>query len=349
MAEKPTNMIDEPLNTSGKFSNITENSTKTSESYFPIHPMVLRIDTVFSFNVYIRTQQDHYEIFHTGGEAYTAYIHGGIFKFSLSKLYVRDSDKHYYFNYLEKFFIIIINDSFISTQKKAKISYELVSYLAMVVCKNPEEETIIRYKKVIKPIAEFVIKQDDAINQLISLAKSSYTVCNHLINVGIYGLGLAKEVLAKDLNFDMSEIAAGFFLHDIGKCTIPEHILYKQGSLSDEEWRIIKKHPQKGYDMLKKFNILTEEEQIIVLQHHERHDGKGYPAGLKGNQIHTYSKICSIADAFDALTSYRSFRKAKKSFEALKIMHTEMKHEFDPEFFSRFVLLFSKSKDVEKK
>ena len=348
MAEKLSNTIDVPLNNSGKSSNINENSTKTSESYFPIHPMVLRIDTVFSFNVYIRTQQDHYEIFHTAGEAYTAYIHGGIFKYSLSKLYVKDSDKHYYFNYLENFFIIIINDPLINILRKTQISHELVSHLAMIVCENPKAEIIIRYKNVIKPISEFIIKQKDAIYQLISMTKSSYNDYNHLVNVGIYGMGLAKEVLAKDVNFDMSEIAAGFFLHDIGICNIPKHIYHKQGSLTDEEWIIMKKHPQEGYNMLKKLNILTGEAQIIILQHHERHDGKGYPSGLKGNQIHTYSKICSIADTFDALTSYRPFRKAKKSFEALKIMHTEMKNEFDPKFFGRFVLLFSKSKNVEK-
>jgi HD-GYP domain-containing protein (c-di-GMP phosphodiesterase class II) len=94
--------------------------------------------------------------------------------------------------------------------------------------------------------------------------------------------------------------------------------------------------------MLQKFGVLSEEIAAIVLQHHERNDGKGYPLGLKGDKIHTLSKICTIADVFDALTSQRPYRTSKSSFHALGIMQNEMKHEFDGEFFAQFVRLFSR-------
>ncbi len=77
--------------------------------------------------------------------------------------------------------------------------------------------------------------------------------------------------------------------------------------------------------------MISDEIKTIIMQHHERHIGDGYPLGLKGDQIHTYSKICSIADMFDALTSHRPYRYAKSSFNALQIMKNEMKKDFLPD------------------
>lgn len=308
--------------------------------------MIIRLDTVPSLDVFKKTANNTYEIFHTAGKAYSSAVHGNIFKNSISILYVKDTDRNHYNRYIENFFIIIVNDPFIDSRTKAKISHELLTFMAGLICEKPGTEIIIRYKKVIKSVTDFIIKNTDALNYLISVTKTSFTDSNHLINVGIYGLGLVKEIFVRDIDIKMSEVAAGFFLHDIGKFNIPKHITQKQGPLSDEEWGIVKKHPAEGYNILKKYKMLTHESEIIVLQHHERHDGEGYPNGLKDNQIHKFSKICSIADAFDSLTSYRPFRKSKKSFEALKIMHTEMKNEFDPDFFSKFVLLFSRANKV---
>ncbi|MFC1512341.1 HD-GYP domain-containing protein, partial [Candidatus Latescibacterota bacterium] len=131
-----------------------------------------------------------------------------------------------------------------------------------------------------------------------------------------------------------------FFLHDIGKSLIPIRILNKKGTLSSIEWEIIKEHPDKGYRLLEKFGTISEEIEIIVLQHHERHDGNGYPRGLKGEQIHIYAKICMIADVFDALTSYRPYKEKYSTFDALKIMKNEMYKNFNPEFFEKFAKLF---------
>lgn len=226
---------------------------------------------------------------------------------------------------------------------KQKLPTKVITFLAKTLFTSPGAEIIISYKKAIERLIDFIEHNEEGIRHLIRMTSSSYHEYNHAVNVGIFSTGLAMEIFADSaINHNMVEIASGFFLHDIGKYTIPKHISRKTGPLSFDEWRIMKKHPENGYKILKKFNALTDEIGVIVLQHHERHDGKGYPAGLKGNKIHMYSKICSIADAFDALTSKRPYRIPKSSFNALAIMQTEMKDEFDPEFFSRFVLLFSR-------
>ena len=107
------------------------------------------------------------------------------------------------------------------------------------------------------------------------------------------------------------------------------------------EWKIIKRHPEEGLKILENLGELTDEAKQIVMEHHERHDGSGYPKGLKGENIHVYGRICSIADSFDGLTSYRPYRKEFSTFNALKIMKNDMFKDFDPAYFAKFLKLFS--------
>jgi len=179
------------------------------------------------------------------------------------------------------------------------------------------------------------------LQNLINLTTLDFTTYNHSINVGIISTGLAKELLGDQPGYDFVEMAKGFFLHDIGKCIVPLDILDKKGPLTHAEWELVKRHPKEGIRILVQFNELTEVIKLIVSQHHERYNGKGYPKGLKGDQIHIFAKICSLADVFDALTAYRPYRKEYSTFKALKIIKNEMSQDFDPEFFAKFVKLFS--------
>ena len=104
----------------------------------------------------------------------------------------------------------------------------------------------------------------------------------------------------------------------------------------------MKTHPQKGYKMLKKAGMISEEASTIVLQHHERTDGSGYPKGLKGNGISVLGKICSIVDSFDAMTTNRYYQPALSSFEAMNVIKETMQDKkFDKEIFKQFVTFFS--------
>lgn len=140
------------------------------------------------------------------------------------------------------------------------------------------------------------------------------------------------EAIATKMNFDKSEIhkikVAGL-MHDIGKIGIPDSILNKVEPLTDSEWRVIKSHSEVGYRILSSVNEFSELSEF-VLAHHERWDGKGYPKGLRGAQIPIQARIISIADAFDAMTSDRTYRRALSVQEACE----EIKHNagelFDP-------------------
>lgn len=310
--------------------------------YISVHPQIFRIDTIRSFDIFAKNDTGRVNLFHPAGEIYTAEQHGRVFKHNISALYIRIIDKGRYTKYLEENIPFIMQDPFISLQDKAEISHEVLTLIAMTIFSSPGTEIILSFKKTIEEVTNFVLWNDEASKFLIQLTSSGFNEYNHAVNVGIFGLGLAKEVLVGKGDYNMSEITSGFFLHDLGKFTIPKHISRRNGPLSPDEWTIMKKHPEQGYRMLQKFGVLSEEVSTIVLQHHERNDGKGYPLGLKSEKIHMFSKICTIADVFDALTAQRPYRSPKSSFHALGVMQNEMKNEFDSEFFAHFVRLFSR-------
>ncbi len=130
-------------------------------------------------------------------------------------------------------------------------------------------------------------------------------------------------------------------LHDIGKIAIPDRILEKPGRLTKEEWEIIKTHPEKGAQIVKELTSFKKGTNII-LHHHERWDGKGYPDKLKGEEIPLGSRIISLADSFDAMISYRIYRdknskkKRKTIKEALKEINNNSGTQFDPKISKLF-------------
>ena len=133
----------------------------------------------------------------------------------------------------------------------------------------------------------------------------------------------------------------GFSLHDIGKVRIRPGIINKRGKLTDAKMAVMRTPPDQGYTILSVTKQLTEDCRIIVGQHHERQDGSGYPQKLKGDEIHAYGRICSIADVYDALTSEPSYQKKLDTFSALKLMKEQLLDHFHQDIFEKFVLLFT--------
>lgn len=127
-------------------------------------------------------------------------------------------------------------------------------------------------------------------------------------------------------------------LHDVGKIGIPDRILLKPGKLTDGEFRIMESHTEIGGKILENCDQYEtiKAGRIIALQHHERWNGKGYPAGLKGEDIHLYGRIVAIADNFDALTSERPYKKAFSLEKTMEIMTEGRGSFFDPELFDLF-------------
>ncbi len=168
-----------------------------------------------------------------------------------------------------------------------------------------------------------------------------YYTYTHSVNVGLLAILLSKNVFTDTSDHDMEELGAAFFLHDLGKCNIPAYLINKPGKLNEKEWEMMKKHPSYGYRILAEAKQLTDECAVIVMQHHERYSGDGYPKRLHEEQIHIYARICCIADVYDALTSTRPYKKKLPTFEALRVMKDEMIGHFHRDLFEKFVILFT--------
>ncbi|MDH3271968.1 MAG: tetratricopeptide repeat protein [Gemmatimonadota bacterium] len=134
----------------------------------------------------------------------------------------------------------------------------------------------------------------------------------------------------------------GALLHDVGKVAVPPEILNKPGPLSDREWVVMKEHPRRGVELLADVEFPWDI-RPMVLHHHERWDGTGYPQGLSGEEIPLAARILCVADVFDALTTARSYRRSFSVRAALEIMEGDAGHVFDPDLFALFRDLVSRS------
>src|SRR6202022_1843590 len=162
---------------------------------------------------------------------------------------------------------------------------------------------------------QVVLESLKAMAQLVD-AKDPYTA-GHSSRVTEYSLTIAREMnYAPGDEGAWKRLEQGGLLHDIGKINVPDAILGKPGKLTEEEFDILKRHPVVGYDVLKNLHMLTDE-LVIVRSHHERFDGKGYPDGKKGDELPIIAWITAAADAFDAMTSDRPYRKGMSEEIAL--------------------------------
>jgi polar amino acid transport system substrate-binding protein len=181
---------------------------------------------------------------------------------------------------------------------------------------------------------------DDIVTALVSAIEvnDKYTE-GHAKRVREYSCAIAEELELPKVK--INDISTAALLHDIGKIGISTEILNKPGKLTEEEYGIIKQHPVYTKTILEKirgFSTITN----FAYNHHENYDGSGYPRGLKNNEIPLEAQIIQVADAYDAMTSERAYRKALSTEDALNIIKKEMGKQFNPEIAKVAIKIFSK-------
>jgi putative two-component system response regulator len=174
-------------------------------------------------------------------------------------------------------------------------------------------------------------------------AKDAYTR-GHSVRVADYSRTLSR--LAGDSKEEQTQVYYSGLLHDIGKIGIPLSVINKQSKLSDEEFEMVKEHPLIGSKIL---SYITEFPQLSVgaHYHHERYDGKGYPEGLKGEEIPRLARIICVADAYDSMTSKRSYRDVLPQEVVRKQMFEGSGTQFDPFFCSLMLKMIDMDKNYQ--
>jgi putative nucleotidyltransferase with HDIG domain len=163
---------------------------------------------------------------------------------------------------------------------------------------------------------------------LVHLAtKDAYTEV-HTRRVSLLAVQLA-ELLGLSAG-RLRSLAIGGLMHDIGKLSVPSEILQKPGPLTEAEFEVIRRHPERGARLVDELGGFPREVRRLVLDHHERLDGSGYPRGLRAEEIDLETRILTVCDVYDALVSKRVYREAWSQYQALSLLHQESGTGFDP-------------------
>ncbi len=240
----------------------------------------------------------------------------------------------------------------LKNRKKDGSAYYVKSYINPIIDAKGEVHEFIAIRKDIteletyrqslevklnKSTKEIVETQKEIIYTMGTIGeKRSLETGLHVRRVAHYSYLLAKLCGLSEQEAELIKFASP--MHDIGKIGIPDAVLNKPGPLDAQEWEVIKEHPLIGYDMLKHSEReILKAAAIIALQHHERYDGKGYPHGLKGEEIHIYGRISMVVDVYDALGNDRVYKAKWELEQIIEFFKEERGKQFDPVLIDLFL------------
>jgi len=253
------------------------------------------------------------------------------------------AEKHFYMDAADEWagfeFVYVVSGRLSMGKNQDKTVFEPGEYLhhrGLPERAYFRAETDVELLMVSSPPSYHLIR--DEIQEILALARSveekdanTEGHCSRLERLAILTgerLGLSGDHLV-DLSY-------GAYLHDVGKVRVPDSILLKTGRLTDEEWIEMRRHTEHGRDMLREKEFLKGAAEIVV-GHHERYDGSGYPKGLKGNQIPIGARVVAVVDAYDAIRSTRPYKKAESKAKAIEELRKGSGTQFDPRVVRAFV------------
>jgi putative nucleotidyltransferase with HDIG domain len=190
-------------------------------------------------------------------------------------------------------------------------------------------------KATVSECVRSILRNPDAMMWLSRLRSKDEYTSEHSLNVGLLAITFGRHLGASEE--DLNKLGIAGMLHDIGKMQTPNDILLKESSLSDEEFRLMKMHAQFGRDILMAHRNVYHGAIDVAYSHHENLDGTGYPRGIKSNGITDFTRIVSVCDVYDAITSDRPYKRGASSLNALKIIQDQSGKKFDMKLAQEFV------------
>lgn len=194
---------------------------------------------------------------------------------------------------------------------------------------------IVNINKTISDIVDQLLLNSDIIYNLADIRTVDNYLFSHSVNVCI--LSVMTGIALQYDRTQLEDLARGALLHDVGKVMVPYDILNKPGRLTPDEFEEIKKHPGYSLEILRKNSCISSVSRIIAYQHHEKYNGEGYPAGLRGGDIMEASQIVGMADMYDAITSDRCYRGAMPPNEAYELISASGDYYFKFDLVKAFL------------
>jgi HD-GYP domain-containing protein (c-di-GMP phosphodiesterase class II) len=200
-------------------------------------------------------------------------------------------------------------------------------------------ENIKKGMKVVSDLTDCLLSNPNVLFDLITLSSYDQYTYTHSVNVSVLAAGIGVSMGMG--RADVQTLAAGAILHDVGKSSVPPEILNKPGRLNEAEFEIVKTHVLEGGKILGANDELSRDSLAVVLQHHERLTGSGYPNRLAGGEITTFGRICAIADCYDAITTQRTYQDAGTPYKALLLMKGDSAN-YDDRLLESFIRMLGK-------
>ncbi len=315
----------------------TQPQVRTGVQYMPIYLESIRVDSVLDFNLHIDVN-GQMVLYRSSDMPFTERTRQKLLDNRVDRLFITDDTKGQYQKYIEKNLDKILADPSVQEEKKAGILYQTSTNLVKDVLENPTYgDNIKRSKSIVANSVNYILQGQEAFQNLLKITSFDYYTYTHSVNVCTFSVALAQQLGFCDEEF-LHELGTGALLHDVGKSKISERILHKRSALNQIEFEIMKKHPQWGLEILESTGEISQNSLYAILQHHERGDHRGYPAGISLDDMHIYSRIVAIADSFDAMTTERVYQKAMDSFPAMKVLFARAEG-YDEQLLRTFVEL----------
>jgi HD-GYP domain-containing protein (c-di-GMP phosphodiesterase class II) len=313
----------------------------TDAYYFPISPLLLFPQTRGKFGVYLKLN-GRYRLYAHPDEPFSDEQRRKLYENGISELYVLTRQRRQFQNYLEYHLGGVLDDESLPMGERARVFYDVSTTIMQETLESRLPGSLDRqgFQRVLRLVTEATrfLGKEGSLKGLAKLISHDFSTYSHSVNVFTYTVAVLQTFgLEEDR---LSALGLGAMLHDLGKVAIPRRLLNKPGNLSPAERQEVQEHPLKGVALLA-LCPLEQEAVNLVLFHHERLDGSGYPAGLKGEQIPLAVKACALTDTYDALTSHRPYAKAQTPYEALSTIRDEMRGQHDPELLKRLVMVLS--------
>ncbi|MEA3332708.1 MAG: HD domain-containing phosphohydrolase [Pseudomonadota bacterium] len=315
--------------------------TETGPTYQQIPLSTLAPERQVGIKLFLRTGQDRFVLFLNETSLLSTTKIDQLKQNNVSHLYLNTGDRQGYLNYIKENLSTILSNPNLSENDKASIIYETASDITKELFSQPSTENIEQTRNLVDCMIDTISQSPKTSNLLMMITNQDYYTYTHSINVGIYAISMMRKAMPSIAESDLKTLGLGFFLHDLGKAKIPNSIINKQGPLDQSEWELMQEHPTLGTELASKMGTRNPAIIDIILTHHERCSGSGYPKKLPREKISMPGKICAFCDVFDALTTKRSYKKALSTFEALKIIKDETPEHFDEELVNPFIMLFS--------
>lgn len=323
---------------SGSLAQPVPKTSFGGQDFIPVRVASICLDVAINFDLYLQIRPgDPLVLYARRDVPFKEASLRRLEQSNVEMLYIDVREEAGYRSYLEGHLQDILQDDTVKDDDKARILHFSAQGVVKDILDNPQmEDALRRSDAIVHNTVAYLIGQPGALRSLVQTASFDYSIYSHSVSGCVYSLALAQR-LGLSSPARLRDFGSGALLRDVGMSLLDASIAETPGDISGTQFEILKQHAVLGEQLLRETGGTSIIALDVVRHHHERMNGTGYPDGIYGSQISPYSRICAIADVFDALSTQRPHRDARGTFDALRLMSAEMSGELDPDLFRAFV------------